>query len=81
MTYNAKTNRIRPADRNFRNFTFLIILTPAVYTLVGIIAFNDQYNLLEKILVGLSYFILFFSTVFKLIQISVTDPGILPSVN
>ena len=58
-----------------------MILVPCAYTLVVTIVLNDENSLLSKIVLGLAYLCCMLMTFYFLMATSVSDPGILPSVN
>jgi len=72
---------MRPADRCMRNVTIGLITVPSIYTLVAMVILKAEYTTLAKAIVGGVYFMQLFLCLRALIKTSLTDPGILPSVN
>lgn len=80
VQYNSKTHRIKPADRNFRCLTILMITLPALYTFGMTLIVGCNFNYYIKAAIGVPYLLLFYFTLHFLFKASLTDPGILPSV-
>lgn len=81
IKYNAKSNRIRPFDRMHRCATIMIIVLPTAYTIAFLLVLNEVYQLYLKIGLGVLYTLSFYMSISMLFKASLSDPGILPSVN
>lgn len=69
-----------PADRNFRHATVALIVLPVAYTFGSMIVINQEFQLTQKIAIGVTYLLLALLSLRALFKCSLTDPGVIPSV-